>query len=144
MIEPTQNRDGGGTEIFLCRVDDIADGGSKGFVISKNESGSEGGANRPFMVLRRGQKVYVYVNRCPHNRAPLDFTPGKFLNHDGAYILCSNHGALFRIQDGFCVAGPCAGDRLKAVETIVKDGAVYLLDESLSDSRPWTQGQNSR
>lgn len=128
MIDPNQNRDGGGKETFLCRLDDIPEGGSKGFVVGGSERGSDGGAKRPFMVLRRGQKVYVYVNRCPHNRAPLDFTPGKFLSHDGAYILCSNHGALFRIQDGFCVAGPCAGDRLAAAQTAVKDGVVYLLD----------------
>jgi len=127
MVEQDQNKDGGGPGTFLCRIDDIADGGSGGFVISENERDGEGG-KRPFMVLRRGDKVYVYVNSCPHSRAPLDFTPGKFLSHDGAYILCSNHGAMFRIQDGHCVAGPCAGESLKAVETAVKDGAVYVLD----------------
>ncbi len=109
-------------EVRLCRLDDIADGGSAGFAIET------AAGHRALMAVRRGDKVHVYVNSCPHNRAPLDFTPGKFLSHDGAYILCSNHGALFRIQDGFCVAGPCAGDRLAAAQTAVKDGVVYLLD----------------
>ncbi|MBW8734832.1 MAG: Rieske (2Fe-2S) protein, partial [Asticcacaulis sp.] len=34
------------------------------------------------------------------------------LSSRGDMILCSWHGALFRIKDGYCVGGPCAGDRL--------------------------------
>ncbi len=109
-------------EVRLCRLDDIADGGSAGFGIET------AAGRRALMAVRRGDKVHVYVNRCPHTRAPLDFTPGKFLTHDGAHILCSNHGALFRIRDGFCVAGPCAGESLEAAEAVVRDGVVTVLD----------------
>lgn len=109
-------------EARLCRLDDIADGGSAGFVIET------AAGRRALMAVRRGDKVHVYVNSCPHTRAPLDFTPGKFLTHDGAYILCSNHGALFRIGDGLCVAGPCAGESLEAAETVVRDGIVTVRD----------------
>ena len=39
--------------------------------------------------------------------------PGRFLTREGDFILCSSHGALFRLGDGLCVAGPCAGRSLK-------------------------------
>ncbi len=121
MSPPDQNT-GQRQEIRLCRLDDIADGGSGGFVLETATG------RRPFMAVRRGEGVHVYVNSCPHGRAPLDFTPGKFLTYDGSYILCSNHAALFRIGDGFCIAGPCAGESLEAAETVLRDGVVYVLD----------------
>ena len=104
----------------LCRLADVPDGGSAAF-----EAGAGGG--RPgFMVLRRKGRVFVYVNRCPHVGLPLDLKPGRFLDREKTFILCTNHGALFRIEDGTCVSGPCAGDRLEAAATEIRDGAVYI------------------
>jgi len=79
------------------------------------------------MVIRRDDAAFVYVNSCPHIGSPLDFRPGQFLNLERTHILCSTHGALFRIEDGHCISGPCAGDRLEAAEAIVEDGMVYLI-----------------
>ena len=36
----------------------------------------------------------------------------------------TGHGALFRLEDGVCVAGPCAGERLKPWPVAVIDGVV--------------------
>ena len=104
----------------LCRLDDIPDRGSNGFYTD--------GADRRllYMAIRRGNEVFVYENRCPHTGLPLDFQPGRFLTTDGALIQCSNHGAQFRIKDGFCVFGPCEGDSLKAVKTEIRDGRVFV------------------
>ena len=104
----------------LCRLDDILDRGSNGFYTD----GADG--RLLYMVIRRGNEVFVYVNRCPHTGLPLDFQPGRFLTADGALIQCSNHGAQFRIKDGFCVSGPCEGDSLKAVKTEIRDGRVFV------------------
>ena len=104
----------------LCRLDDIQDRGSNGFYTD----GADG--RLLYMVIRRGNEVFVYVNRCPHTGLPLDFQPGRFLTADGALIQCSNHGAQFRIKDGFCVSGPCEGDSLKAVKTEIRDGRVFV------------------
>ena len=38
------------------------------------------------------------------------------------------HGALFEIDTGRCVAGPCTGQSLKPVNVYV-DGGVVVLDE---------------
>jgi nitrite reductase/ring-hydroxylating ferredoxin subunit len=36
------------------------------------------------------------------------------------YLLCANHGALFRVEDGFCLRGPCHGQSLKQVTFLLK------------------------
>ena len=59
--------------------------------------------------------VRVFQNSCPHRGTPLDWLPDRFLDRGGRHILCATHGALFRIEDGFCLSGPCAGARLRRV-----------------------------
>jgi nitrite reductase/ring-hydroxylating ferredoxin subunit len=45
---------------------------------------------------------------------------------DKQHILCAAHGAEFRIEDGYCLRGPCMGDRLEPIEVAVEDGSVVL------------------
>ncbi len=108
------------TRVPLCRLDDVEDGQSAGFIVTWNDM------PRDLLAVRRGDKLFVYVNSCPHIGAPLDFTPGQFLNVERTHILCVNHMALFRIEDGECIVGPCFGDKLDPVETMTEDGAVYI------------------
>jgi nitrite reductase/ring-hydroxylating ferredoxin subunit len=104
----------------LCALTDIADGGSAGFEIV------EAGRSVRLLAVRRGETVYVYENSCPHRRLPLDFKPGHFLDAERKFILCTNHIALFRITDGFCVDGPCQGERLAAVSARLRGTDVYV------------------
>lgn len=106
----------------LGRLDDIDDGGTAGFNIDAP------GGRRFYMAIRRGADVYVYVNACPHLGSPLDFAPGRFLNLEKTHVLCATHGALFRIEDGFCISGPCAGKSLEAVPFEICDGLIVLSD----------------
>ena len=64
-------------------------------------------------MVRKHGKLFGYINRCPHTGAPLDWNPDQFLDADGAYILCATHGALFEIDSGLCVYGPCINQRLE-------------------------------
>ncbi|MBL6928393.1 MAG: Rieske (2Fe-2S) protein [Rhodospirillales bacterium] len=105
---------------ILCRLDDIEDGGSQRF------SAEIDGKPHPLLAVRTGDRVFAYINSCPHVGAPLDFIAGKFLNAEGTHIQCANHGALFAIENGKCVQGPCVGDALEPVSTLVNDGIVYL------------------
>lgn len=107
----------------LCRLDDIADGGTMGF------PPAEGGFNGLFAVRRAGA-VVVYVNSCPHIGAPLDWAPNRFLTMDGQRIICALHGAEFRIADGVCVSGPCLGDRLEPVMIQITDGALLVPEDA--------------
>jgi nitrite reductase/ring-hydroxylating ferredoxin subunit len=96
------------TERVLCRLEDIADGESRGF------PAAPGGFTGLF-AIRRGAQVFVYVNSCPHIGLPLDPAPDRFLDAKKQHIVCSAHGARFRIEDGGCFSGPCYGESLEAV-----------------------------
>jgi nitrite reductase/ring-hydroxylating ferredoxin subunit len=75
-------------------------------------------------VVRRGDQIVGYVDRCPHAGWPLAFIDGRYLTRDGAHILCAGHGALFEL-DGACVAGPCHGQSLELWPIEVRDGEVF-------------------
>lgn len=105
---------------MLCRLDDLADRSGKGFGFGA------GGERFEMFVVRRGDRVFGYVNVCPHARTPLDWTPDRFLTRDRENLLCATHGARFRIEDGFCVAGPCPGASLTPVPVAVEDGNVVV------------------
>lgn len=89
-----------------------------------------GGRFAPYniMLLRHGLEVRAYVNSCPHTGAPLDFVDGKFLSPDKQHIQCTTHDALFDISSGRCLAGPCPGQKLKAVSIEVINGELWLAD----------------
>ena len=103
----------------LCPVDDIPEGGSRGF-------GPAPGAFTGLFAVRRAGAVFVYVNSCPHIGTPLNWAPDRFLTSDGGRIICATHGAEFTIEDGLCVHGPCLGDRLRSVMIQIRDGVVLV------------------
>lgn len=104
----------------LCRLDDIPDGEAKGFDIDRPEEIVE------IIVVRRGDRVFGYRNSCPHIGTPLNWVEDDYMTLDKQHILCAAHGAEFRIEDGYCLRGPCMGDRLEKVEVAVERGAVVL------------------
>ncbi len=107
----------------LCRLDDIPDGGSKGF-------GPAPGGFTGLFAVRQGDEMFVYVNSCPHIGVPLDWAPDRFLTADGTRIICATHGAEFAIADGVCLRGPCYGERLEAVMIQIKDGVVLVPEDA--------------
>jgi nitrite reductase/ring-hydroxylating ferredoxin subunit len=104
--------------VRLCAIGDIPPDGTLGF--------GDGGTDSVFAV-RRGEAVYVYRNRCPHAGAPLNWMPHRFLDRSRNHIICSAHGALFDIDSGVCVAGPCPGQSLSAVAFETRGDAIWLL-----------------
>ena len=90
----------------LCRLDEIADPGGKGFDFREGLSLFSG------FVVRLGDRAIGYVDSCPHAGWPLAPSPDRYLTRDGQRILCSAHGALFRREDGVCLFGPCQGEAL--------------------------------
>ncbi len=93
----------------LCRNADITEGQARAF------SFRDGAALFEMFIYRYHGALRAFVNSCPHAGTPLDWRPGAFFSQDGAYLLCSTHGALFRPEDGICVSGPCRGQALTPV-----------------------------
>ncbi len=105
---------------YLCDIDDIADPGAKGLRL---------GDRSLFAVKQRGE-VYVYQNRCPHIGVELHWQEDQFLDIDETLIQCATHGALFIIETGECVSGPCIGRSLEAVTSRVDNGKLYLVENA--------------
>ena len=112
----------------LCGLDDIADGAGRAFRL-----GDE--ARLPnVIVVRRGDRVWAYANNCPHNHIPLDALHQRFVTHDGEWIVCSTHEAVFRFEDGYCEDGPCKGRRLEPVSIAVIAGRIHVDLVALPDA----------
>ena len=100
----------------LCHIDEIEEGQSKGF---ERQSQS-------LFVVRQGQQFHVYHNSCPHLGINLEWKDDQFLDADGTLIQCAMHGALFLIDTGLCISGPCQGQRLKAIEHQLQNGQLMI------------------
>ena len=75
--------------------------------------------------MRAGDKVFGYLNACPHQLTPLEMFPDKFFTRDKRHLLCTTHGARFEPRTGHCVSGPCKGASLKAYPLVLQDGIVF-------------------
>ena len=106
----------------ICPLHELADPGAKGFTMGEGDWPLHG------FVVRRGGNVHAYVNHCPHAGFPLNWNPDAFLAPDAPLILCAMHGALFEIETGLCLSGPCDGLRLRALAVRVVRGYVMLDD----------------
>lgn len=104
--------------VKLGALDLIPDGTARNFVLEMKAGRFHG------FVVRQGGTVHGYVDRCAHMALPLAQQLDQYLTPDGSLIQCSWHGALYRIEDGRCVGGPCTGARLQPWPVTVADGTI--------------------
>ena len=107
--------------IKLCPLNELDEPGSRGFFITELTP------PRNIFIVRSNSKVLGYENSCPHTMGPLDWSPDQFLNYDSDYIQCANHGALFEIESGKCIYGPCSGQSLWPVEIKIENSIVFAV-----------------
>lgn len=107
-------------EVHVCRLDELDDPGCREFGIGEGDWPFKG------FVVRQGGALQAYQNYCKHAGHPLNWKPDRFLTKDSSRIICASHGALYDIQSGECVAGPCAGQFLNRVEVRVEGGMVIV------------------
>ena len=107
---------------LLCRLDDIPDGGAKGFRPPP----------RGPPACSRCARATRFSSTSMPARIGISCTGCRTASSaDGRLIVCSTHGAEFRIADGVCVRGPCHGDALEAVPvTIDGNRAVMVAEEA--------------
>lgn len=100
----------------LCDLNELPNHDSKGFTLGQHS----------LFVVRKDNQVFAYHDNCPHLGIQLAWNPDKFLNYEKELIQCSTHGALFVIETGKCVAGPCSGDTLKPIKLTIEDSTVFI------------------
>jgi len=108
--------------IQLCVISEFPDEGVKGFSLSNNE------AQQDIFVIRRNNQWYAYQNSCPHLGLSLNWQADQFLDDENAYIQCTVHGALFQIEDGLCVWGPCINQSLSPVPVHINNDGRIVID----------------
>ena len=112
---------------FIAAVADIPAGGL-GFTYASGPF-TEGG-----VLVLTAAGVRGWLNRCRHLAVRLDQDdPGHFATSDHRHLVCGKHGALYRLEDGECVAGPCRGAQLRALPIVVDGENAYLDLEPLPD-----------
>ncbi|MBW8300738.1 MAG: Rieske (2Fe-2S) protein [Hydrogenophaga sp.] len=107
---------------YLCRSDEIGEAEAKGF-------GPFDGARRKVVLTRRRGVLYAWLDACPHysTGTPMAWKTDAYLNGEKTHLTCHSHGALFEIETGECVLGPCLGQKLKAVDIVVSDeGEIFV------------------
>ncbi|MDD1506926.1 Rieske (2Fe-2S) protein [Pseudomonas sp. CNPSo 3701] len=103
--------------IRLCAPDELPEAQSRGFDVEDVQ----------LLAVRKGGEVFVYRNRCPHRGVPLEWQADQFLDPSASLIQCARHGALFLIESGECVAGPCEGQTLRPIDSR-EDGEGIWVD----------------
>jgi len=101
----------------ICSLDELEADAPRGFDL---EDGTA------LLLIRRGDRVIAWRNSCPHRGIRLEWQPDQFLDCERQFIQCATHGALFGIEDGICVAGPCPGEQLEPLPVQVRHGEVFL------------------
>lgn len=105
----------------LCRLDELADGASRGF-------DPWGDGQDTVLVVRRGAVLHAWRDACPHHGGtPMAWRKDAYLDAARERIVCHAHGAQFDIATGECLLGPCLGQALTRVPlAIAPDGTVRL------------------
>ena len=108
--------------ISLISIDEIDEGNSKGIDYE----------NVYLFAIKKNDQIHLYWNRCPHLGTPLEWQEDNFLDEDRELIKCSTHGALFNIDDGLCLIGPCKGKTLQKIPFIIDNGILSVEEKYLT------------
>ena len=80
-----------------------------------------------FLLLRSGQSVTAFANRCAHFGVPLAARQEHLKFQPHTSISCNVHYARYRWSDGVCDWGDCEGESLVAIPLHVDaQGAISI------------------
>lgn len=107
---------------LICAAADLEEGGrGVRFLVDRY------GRPEPAFAVRFRGEVRAYLNRCAHVPVTLDWQEGEFFDSDKRYLICATHGAIYEPVSGFCVLGPCRGQRLVPLRVEEQNGQVFWL-----------------
>lgn len=105
---------------FICKTAALNNGDCLSFDL----------AGTACFVTNKEGAFYAYQNACPHLGVNMEWQANQFLDSDKELIQCSMHGALFVIESGDCVYGPCQGKSLKPINVEERDGELFALSSN--------------
>ena len=111
-------------DYFLCGRADLPTQGFREFTCDIPQ-----GKLALFVYCHDGQ-VTAYQNKCPHLGVPLNWMPDKFYSIDESHIQCTAHGALFTLDKGYCISGPCVNQYLTPLEIVWQGDTLWLNSTS--------------
>lgn len=100
----------------MCSLEELKQARTLGYQFDDHEG----------FVVYSNAGVFAYRNSCPHIGMNLEFSKNKFLDADSKYIQCSMHGALFTIDTGLCIHGPCLNQSLESMIVKVDNDQVLI------------------
>jgi nitrite reductase/ring-hydroxylating ferredoxin subunit len=82
------------------------------------------------LLLRSGQQVLAYANRCAHFGVPLAAKQEhmQFVPH--LSLSCNVHYARYRWSDGVCDRGDCVGESLVAIPLDINGAGVIRIAQT--------------
>lgn len=108
----------------ICHLDAVADGHPELFEFP---AVADGGKPFRLVLLRSGDALHAFVNRCAHFGVPLAERREHLIFKPHLSLSCNVHYARYRWHDGYCEAGDCAGESLIPVAVVCgKDGLVRI------------------
>lgn len=82
------------------------------------------------ILLRSGETVLGYLNRCAHFGVPLASKVEHLYIKPNESLACSVHSARYRWTDGLCIRGDCEGEYLLKIPVMVKGTDVLIADDT--------------
>lgn len=113
---------------FVCRLESLPDGEPRIIRLRANrETQARESQGFELVLLRSGDAISAYVNRCAHFGVPLARTQQHLIFEPHRSIRCNVHYAEYRWSDGHCLSGECNGEPLVGVPLDVgSDGDIRI------------------
>ena len=108
-------------------IEDMAPGAVRHFRFEREDQRLGG------FVVRHGDGLFAYVNRCPHVTYSLDIGDGNVQDPTRQFLKCSSHGAMFLPESGECFMGPVIGRRLESLP-VAREGDQLVI--TITDEPP--------
>lgn len=87
-------------------------------------------------VVKKNDLFFAYLNVCKHLPITLDLNDDNFFTFDKAFLQCHMHGAMYEIETGYCVGGPCLGARLDALSLAeTEDELIITVPDSAANPK---------
>ncbi len=108
----------------IAAVDDVPTDSTYLFTLREDESGEE----REAILVRSDGELHAWLNYCQHY-TNINIDKGSGAEMRNGELICTNHGAYFESDSGYCNHGPCKGAYLNEIDISIEDGDVSLTDD---------------